>query len=674
MNTKVSKLKPNIIHGCKISMFFVCVFLTACGDNSPEVVPPLLVPEAPQINQPKAFTGKLVTPGAEQVERYIKNGVYVSSIRTDEAASDNPIAVSAQSSNTQNVAQTYSVTNTIEANVDEADRIKYDGDYMYVAETGNVFLNQASVPKVRVLKRNPDFTLQNLDALSTSVSFDVVDGLFLHDNVLALIGINQVAYPTDSLSIGLQSYTNSRISLSFFDVSEPEQGQETIAYQIDGALLATRRLENDLYVVSSYYPLVDGLIPFAESNDDKLNNYNQISQIPMAELMPKLYKDGQSRALNTAGECYMPAQASVNDGYGQLISVTKIDLSAPDNMQTICMSTNALALYMSEQSLYLAGDINGEQTQFHKISLDSFDYAASGTVQGQLYGRSNPLFKMHESDGKFRVVSTDYTTGTPVHSLHILEQNGEDLTHLAVLPNDREPAAIGKPNEEVFAVRFVQNKAYVVTFENTDPLYVINLSDPANPFIEGSLEIPGFSSYIMPLENDLLLGVGQEVGLQILPEVGTSNATFFTTTIGLKLSLFDVRDPSDPTELTNIVIPDAFTPIEYNYKTLSALNQNGVYKFAFPYEQWGNFDQADNAVVDYYSSYKNSLLLLQTNTLDATPRLDVSHEVNVGMSDSFYYGPWESRSIIHGDKVYYLQGNQVWLSTFDGQGELLGPF
>ena len=113
-----------------------------------------------------------------------------------------------------------------------------------------------------------------------------------------------------------------------------------------------------------------------------------------------------------------------------------------------------------------------------------------------------------------------------------------------------ETGHLGKPREEVKAVRFMEDKAYVVTFENTDPFYVLNVTDPTDPLVLGELEIPGFSSYLHPIQIegvDMMIGVGRYVD----PDTGSDD--------GAKISLFDVSDVMNPQENATFIDKGAYS-------------------------------------------------------------------------------------------------------------------
>ena len=118
-------------------------------------------------------------------------------------------------------------------------------------------------------------------------------------------------------------------------------------------------------------------------------------------------------------------------------------------------------------------------------------------------------------------------------------------------------------------MRFVGDRGYVVTFRQTDPLYTIDLSDPVRPVATGELKITGYSAYLHPLGDDILLGIGQE-------------ATDQGQTLGTQVSLFDVADPANPTRIAQITVPNAWSEAEWDHHAV--LVHDGV--LALPYERW----------------------------------------------------------------------------------------
>ena len=171
-------------------------------------------------------------------------------------------------------------------------------------------------------------------------------------------------------------------------------------------------------------------------------------------------------------------------------------------------------------------------TTIHRWALSAsgaLRYQGAAEVEGWLINQ----FALSEFDGKLRVASTDENEWPISSRLTIFEIGEDGLRELSKLDG------LG-PSERIYAVRFLGELAYVVTFRLIDPLYVLDLSNPAEPKLAGELKIPGFSSYLHPLGGGLLLGVGQNAD----PRTGQP--------LGLQVSLFDVSDPSSPTRLDQV--------------------------------------------------------------------------------------------------------------------------
>jgi uncharacterized secreted protein with C-terminal beta-propeller domain len=382
--------------------------------------------------------------------------------------------------------------------------------------------------------------------------------------------------------------------------------------------------------------------------------------------MPKMYVNGAQETLNDIEDCAIPASATENDGYALLISVIRINLQQPDDMSASCLSMVAEVMYMSPQHIYLTTTLEN-QTGLHKIALDNdLSYQASGSVEGIIGWRSAANLRLSEKDGYLRIVSSDYQQ-EPVHRLSILNQQGSELQTVAVLPNEANPEPLGKPGEDIFAVRFFEDRAYIVTFEQIDPLYVLDLANPLAPQIVGALEIPGFSSYLHPLDNQYLLGVGQQVRNNIPLSGGVPIEPVIQQ--GMKLSLFDVSDPANPIEVNSIVKESAYTPVEYDYRALAVLNDDsGRYQFSMPVEHLGGPVSAS------IWPQSNSLMLLEVDTLAAQPELLERATINADNEQEYYIYGGDDRSVIHGEHVYYIHGNQVWHSLWQTDPTVEGPY
>jgi hypothetical protein len=161
-------------------------------------------------------------------------------------------------------------------------------------------------------------------------------------------------------------------------------------------------------------------------------------------------------------------------------------------------------------------------------------YLAGGEVEGSLLNQ----FSMDLHDGALRVASTDQTQSR----VSVLRQSGKRLVVVGTVDG------LGR-SERIFAVRFAGRIGYVVTFRQTDPLYTLDLSDPAHPRMAGELKIRGYSAYLQPAGDGRLLGVGQD-------------ADASGRVKGLQMSLFDVSDLAAPRRISQITLPQAFSDAE----------------------------------------------------------------------------------------------------------------
>jgi len=215
----------------------------------------------------------------------------------------------------------------------------------------------------------------------------------------------------------------------------------------------------------------------------------------------------------------------------------------------------AQVVYGSTGSLYVASrryvralelgeDVpEGLRTEIHRFDISNpqkTTYAATGTVPGFILNN----YALSEHDGKLRVASTEEPPWTPEtgagesqSTVTVLEQQGRALTRIGSV------TGLGK-GERIYAVRFMGERGYVVTFRQVDPLYTLDLKDPKAPKVVGELKIPGYSAYLHPVGDDRLLGIGREGA-------------------GVKASLFDVSNMAAPTQVTQLMFGSGNTAVEF---------------------------------------------------------------------------------------------------------------
>jgi uncharacterized secreted protein with C-terminal beta-propeller domain len=212
--------------------------------------------------------------------------------------------------------------------------------------------------------------------------------------------------------------------------------------------------------------------------------------------------------------------------------------------------------------------MNGIVIHYEIQDDGTLDYFGQADYDGQIINQ----FAMDEHEGLLRLVTTEGWGDDVVNRLYIFEKTREDgettFVRRALLDE-----GIGKPRETVRSVRFNGDYVTVVTFEQTDPFYMINLEDPDNPVIQGELEITGFSTYQHPWEEDRVIGIGYETD-----EDGR--------VIGLKLALYDTSDPDNPTVINDplILLNEAnnwqYAEALFNHKAILVSNANNFIGFS----------------------------------------------------------------------------------------------
>ena len=501
-------------------------------------------------------------------------------------------------------APSYASTTLQEGGVDESDLLKTDGNRLFsmtVAKPGDQQLTRLAVHT-----RQADGSLQ----LGSSIALpndDRFDGFHLAANggQLALIGQNVKYAPpvVNALVSNVSSSVTSSVALiapapnlvqiqTVVNVISAKAGQplsSSTTLRIDGQLIDSRTIDNTLYVVTSWLPRFDIVFPLATGSGASptvAERKEAVARVTNPQILPTVSIKAESSAgptvqpLMADTDCQL--QAANASSAVQLTTITAINLASPTlERSSRCFLGGVNGLYMSAKNLYLAtsrtevvtkgGSLvyGGEPTtDIHKFGVSgmSISYRGSGSVAGHLgWDASKTSYRMSEHNNDLRVVTytssfgwfgvLEAPSGTTAKSPAILSVLREDaaaanqLKTIATLPNTKRPEPIGLSGEQVYAVRFLGTRGYVVTFRRTDPLYVLDLANPLDPQVTGELKTNGYSDYLLPVGPDsagLLLGVGKD-------------ATAEGRVQGVKVSLFDVSNAAAPKELASRVIGKAGT-------------------------------------------------------------------------------------------------------------------
>jgi inhibitor of cysteine peptidase len=457
-------------------------------------------------------------------------------------------------------AAPYSTTNVQVEGVDEADIIKTDGTYVYQINGNQVYIIKA-VPA------------QELEVTSR-ITFDhegiFPAELFLWEDYLVVVGMtktNRIMPMKKVLSDSTGYYVPSQntCKVMVFNIGNKKNIQKVREIELSGSYISSRMIDSSFYLIASQnlsYPVrIEDPIVLPAYKDSVNGGIKEDLTLEQIHYFP---------------ECVYPA----------FVVIAGLDLDQPDEEADInCFLGNGEDIYASDKNLYIAADVNRiaaesvsqpnlipsqKITNIFRFALTKGKtvYTGKGEVPGSILNQ----YSMDEYNGFFRVVTT---TGD-------LWRNDEFTSKNNLYILDQDLAITGKiegiaPTEKIYSARFMQNRAYLVTFRKVDPFFVIDLENPKEPKILGKLKIPGYSDYLHPYDENHIIGFGKET-IEVKDGKGGSQAYYQ----GMKISIFDVTDVSNPLEMFKQVIGDRGTESELlnNPKALLFSREKGL--LAFP--------------------------------------------------------------------------------------------
>jgi len=575
-------------------------------------------------------------------------------------------------------AGNYTGTYTQELNVDELDAVRYDGDHLYVAPRRYYhccFILADAGASVDDARPEPERSIRILDTDPANGDADVVGMIPLEDNVsvqgmyveadrlFALTGTAVYGH-FGELWADIAIWAPEKLGFQLYDVSDKANPQLEVKATLDGVFVESRRIGNTVYLVSRHTPWIDGLHYYVQTPEQQAENDALLATVTLDDLLPKITIDDETRPLVRPDRCYMTTDE--RHPYAVITSVTAIPLDNPHNFSTTCFGESAYGVYVSKSALYLTQlrpdtAVQNDVTRVHKFALADTNvrYRGSADIRGTVWRGGQADFRMSEHNGDLRMLASqfDWTNDDFVdHQLYILRESSTrpDLDIVSMLPNDNRPEEIGKPNEALYGVRFLGDVAYAVTFERIDPLYAIDLSDPSDPFIAGELEVTGFSDFLHPVNDDLLLGLGR------------------SAEGGIKLELFDVSNIAQPLSRGSSVIGGLGSYSEALYDRHAFTYQadvDGIDRFTIPAQVYAADDSwqfLGSALYLFEILDKDMPALAALNRVGAIdpPSLDPNWPDWIG----------RSRAFIHDDTVYYIRDEDVWAAFWHSPDVVNGPF
>lgn len=500
----------------------------------------------------------------------------------EEVALDAAAPSAAYASRSGSGSDSVSSTNVQVAGVDEGDIVKTDGNYIYAIS--NVYDNYVNYSKVNIISTLRKGNMQVVGSIKVTGS---PLELYLKGNKLTLI-VNQDMYldlntnkyltiaeyqkissdyqknyKTNTGAMNDAFYNRymykSMVAALVYDISNPAQPKNIRNVKQDGYYLSSRLIGDQLYMVtnsSSYW------IRYAKSDDININ-----------AIVPQ-YSD---TAFGITNKILLPQSICMfpNVNYYSFTVVSGFNINA--NTQVTCEATlgGGSNIYASQNSLYVMSEHYNNAGASARIMMPTssntniLKYSLSNGVPkvsafGSVPGRILNQFSVDEYNGNFRVATTTGNTwgeGTTNNNVYVLNSSLKVVGKIENLA----------PGERIYSVRFMDKKGYVVTFKEVDPLFALDLSNPQAPKVTGQLKIPGFSNYLHPYSENILIGIGNN----------TVESVAGALTNGLKLSLFDVSNPFAPKEIQSYTLGSrgTYSEVLYNHKALMFSKEKNIMGF-----------------------------------------------------------------------------------------------
>ena len=433
----------------------------------------------------------------------------------------------------------FSGTNNHEAGADEPDLVKTDGRRVVTVDRG-------------VLRVVDAAARAETGRLDLGVGQGPADLLLAGDRALVLAH----RYPVSDVGGGAgfaptRIAAPGRVELLLVDLTAAKP-RVLSRYGIDASLVDARQTGTTARVVVRSGPqILFEDVPNADADARLKANRRAIAAAPVEAWLPRydIITDGRKQEGRVGCErVHTPPSHSG----ASLVTVLTFDLSraALDTGEPVTVAADGETVYGTPTSLYVANDERWRQwrrpdfttttTELYRFDITGAraEYRAAGKVPGHVLNQ----YALSEWDGHLRVATTTGLGDRSQSEINVLRLDGGALTKVGRV------AGLGK-TEQIHAVRFIEDRGYVVTFRQTDPLYTLDLADPAEPRVTGELKIPGYSAHLQPLGPGRLVGIGQD-------------ADHHGVQRGTQVSLFDVQDPAAPSRLAQHRIRDAWSEAE----------------------------------------------------------------------------------------------------------------
>ena len=596
-----------------------------------------------------------------------------------DVSTDTTLATPSQAEATAGEAKAsdYSQTNVQVVGVDEADIVKSDGRYLYVASSYG--------SSVHIIDAYPAETARIVSNITVN---GTVNGVYINGDRLVVISTSY-SYVRPLLDIIAPSYMGSdSMTISTYDVSDKTQPKLVKESAADGSYYDSRMVGDYVYAVAQKSIYSGGPIAMPMVRTGGIERTVAASEVYYSPYPDSSYVFTTVVAENVANEAAAASTKTFLLGYSQsmyvspdniyLVSQKRMDYrtvfdrvvndailpSVPADVQariieirdsdanvyekgseiqqvlldyyaTLGPEEGAAAAKVLEEryeQVYAEIAKEYERTVIHRIAIGggSITYAASGEAPGVVLNQ----FSMDETDGYFRIATTSG------------QWAGMDSATNNVYVLDSALNVVGRlegiaPGERIYSVRFIGGRAYMVTFRQIDPLFVIDLSNPAAPAVLGYLKVQGVSDYLHPYDDTHVIGIGRE-----------ADASGRTT--GVKLSLFDATDVANPTELSKYVVESTWSWSEASYDHHAFLFSRDKQLLVIPVQLT---ESNGTEYTNWQGVYVFGINLQDGLTLKG--KLTHADDVSAAGKTPYYYDTQIRRSLYIDNVLYTVSGGFV---------------
>ena len=636
--------KKTSVYGIVAVLSAIVLISVVYAFGSPAVVPLPQSPNAPGTTQAPAqpqptvgntqtdtlsqnFGGMKTFTSLEELKSYLANHTQSSNYLGGNSFGASKSLAPVPSVTGTSGAEDYSTTNIQVAGVDEADTVKTDGQYLYISSTENsgVYISSGSQANnnVYIVSADP----QNAKVIS-KIALDnntMPVGLFISPDsskLVVLASKNPLYSPGGFNPLIMSYYRDVYACIYVYDVSNKANPVLSRNFTVSGSYFNSRMIGNNLYAITSQSAML----------------YNDVVPVPA------VYKAGVAYTASPTSIYYADMNQSDYYSFTSFYGINIMDDQQQPTNMTVLMS-GASTMYVSPTNIYVTYPTwanSTELTSIYRVKINGLNlsFEAEGSVPGYTINQ----YAMDEYNGNLRIATNadpnsmvgwfGTSQNSKINNVYVLNQN---LTVIGKL----EGLAQG---ESLYAARFLGDKCYLVTFKQTDPFFVIDLSNPSAPKVAGELKIPGYSSYLQPYDENHVIGLGVE---------NTITSGFESS--NLKMSLFDVTDINNPTEIAKYTV-------EGNYTSSNALYDPK----AFLFDVQKQLLVIPVSINNYYNNY--SANTATGNVVPPAPQGSPSDTITTTTES------WEGAYVfnLNLNSGFTLQGNVTHLNTtlMDSQGFL----